>query len=181
MSNGACCATGANSGNRESPCGSPRSCACTGPGRPGPKIAHRLGRGWRTIDIALRRVGIKPINGNYGGFADNTITWNAWSRQNRIKVQGWWEPLAKVLWKRTHGPVPPGCDVRRIDITLPRDRIDSLENLVMMNRRTQPARVWAAEGVPIPDDPIDRRETLILILTIAAVKAGDTSFKLGTW
>ena len=145
------------------------------------KIARLLGREWQIISRTLKEGGIEPRNGNYGGFAEHTITWHACSRQNRIKTRRGWQALGTMVWERTHGPVAPGCVISHIDRSLTRSDIDKLANLVMMKRRTQPARLWAARNVPIPDNPIDRRETLITILTIAAAKAGDTTFKLGTW
>ena len=145
------------------------------------RIARRLGRDWTTINRALKEAGIEPRNGNYGGYADATITWHAWSGQNRIKTPKGWRALSKVIWEKVHGPVPPGCIISRIDTSLPRQDIDNLPNLVMTMRQTQTMRVWAAKDVPVPDDPIDRREVFVTILTLAALNAGDTSFTLGTW
>ena len=145
------------------------------------RIARRLGRDWTTIDRALRDGGITPRNGNYGGYANGTITWHGHGRQNRVKTPTGWHALSKLVWTKAHGAVPPGCIIMRIDTSLPRRDIDNLANLVMMRRGTQTMRVWAGKNVPVPDDPIDRREVLVTILTIAALKAGDTTLKLGTW
>ena len=145
------------------------------------KIARILGREWRAINKTLKRAGVTPRPANRGGFAEKTITWRPSNGQNSVKTRTGWRALARVLWERAHGPVPAQCIISRIDGELPPNEIDLLPNLVRMTQRTRQARVWTARNVPIPDDPIDRRETLITILTVAALKVGDTTFKLGTW
>ena len=145
------------------------------------QIARRLGREWRTIDRALKDAGVKPRDGSGGAYADGTVTWDACTGQNRVKTPKGWRTFRELVWEKAHGPVPPACVIRRIDTSLPRREIDSLGNLVMMMKRTQTMRMWAAKNVPVPDDPIDRREVLVTILALAALKAGDTACKLGTW
>ena len=56
---------------------------------------------------------------------------------------------------------------------------DRFENLVLVDRKTTPGLRWARGGMDTDLPPTERRQALIAILMIGALKAGDTHFRLG--
>ena len=83
---------------------------------------------------------------------------------------GWWRPLRIVNFEAVHGPVPPGCIVRRL---LPGD--DDEANLVLITKNIN-VRLnkgdWCQPMRPWRELPLDRDVRLVAVLTaVAAAEA----------
>ena len=77
-------------------------------------------------------------------------------RNYTLGRHGHWKPRRLVVFEAAHGPVPPGCIVRRL---LPEPLNDDLDNLVLVTKSVnatlnsghwcKPRRPWST----IPADP----------------------------
>ena len=91
-------------------------------------------------------------------------------RSYTLNRTGHWKPRRVVVFEAAHGPVPPGCMVRRV---MPDPLDDSLENLVLITKRvnallnsghwTKPRQRWS-------NVPPDRELRLAVIAAAVAVE-----------
>ena len=114
------------------------------------------------------------------GKRTGALTWHQQARTVQVKTDTGWERLAELVWKKAHGPIPADCVLRRIDTKVPPKRIDRIDNLAVVGRGTNIGVRWAKGRIDLDrQNAGERRELLTCILIIAALKTGDTSFRLG--
>ena len=145
-------------------------------------IARRLGCSWNAVAERLKRAGVHMRTRSESRRASaGRLCWDETQRVVRVKEpNGEWRRVGRVIWERAHGPVPDDCAVVQIDKELPANRVERLDNLALIERKTLPGRVWAKGRIDPSRSPGNRRDVLIAILLIASLKAGATRMRLGS-
>ena len=138
------------------------------PGRPGGNRIAPVGA--ERVDTKSGEVLVKVAEPS--PYAGRTYTTADGRRYTLGGSAGRWRPRRIVVFEAAHGPVPPGCIVRRV---MPDARDDSLGNLVLV---TKPINAllnsgwWTRPRRPWSQVPLDRELRLAVIQAAVADHLG---------
>ena len=145
------------------------------------ELARRFKTTAETIKRRLQDAGVATRgHREAAGKPDGATSWHREERSVWIKRGKRWRHASHLMWERAHGPLPAGCILVRVDKELAPGRIDRLDNLVLIGKRTLTGLRWAKGRIDVDADGPRRRELLRCIVMIAALKNRDTQLRFGT-